>query len=100
TLDRWDDVRDVYRVRLRRGQRLRLALDGPAGGQSNLYLWRPGTRAVAGGAARRANRLAAATRPGSRERLGFRARHAGAHYVEVRLVAGRSGPYRLGVAKR
>jgi subtilisin family serine protease len=100
TLDRWDDMRDVYRVRLRRGQRLHLALDGPAGGQSNLYLWRPGTRAVAGGAARRANRLAAATRPGSRERLGFRARRAGAHYVEVRLVAGRSGPYRLGVAKR
>ena len=99
TLDRYEDVRDVYRVRLRARQSLRLSLDGPAGGQSNLFLWRPGTKAVTGAAVRRVDRLAAAAHPGSRERIGFRARRAGWHYVEVRLASGRSGAYRLAITK-
>ncbi len=99
TLDRFDDTRDVYRVRLSRGQSLFLRLAGPAGGQSNLYLWRPGTRRVGPGANLR-NRVARSTRRGSTERIDFRATRAGAYYVEVRLLSGRSGAYRLGLAKR
>jgi subtilisin family serine protease len=93
TLDRWDDQRDVYRVGLRRGQRLTVTLDGPAGGESNLFVWRPGTESLA--AAGRLARLAASAQPGSAEGLRIRARRSGAYFVEVRLAGGASGAYRL-----
>ena len=99
TLDRFDDVRDVYRIRLGSRQRVVFGLVGPRGGNANLALWRPGTRHVTGRGARRANRVAASARPGSRERIVYRARRAGVYFLEVRLVNGRSGPYRLSLAK-
>jgi len=95
TLDRYQDVRDVYRIRVRAGQRLAVTLEGPAGGNSNLALWRPGTEAVVGTDVTGSDRLTASAQPGSTEQLGFRVRRGGWHYVEVRLVAGRSGAYRL-----
>jgi len=98
TLDRYQDVRDVYRIRVRAGERLALTLEGPAGGDSNLVLWRPGTGAVVGKAATQADRLTASAHPGSREQLAFRARRGGWYYVEVRLAAGRSGAYLLELA--
>ena len=98
TLDRYDDVRDVYRVRLRAGRVARLTLAGPAGGNSTLVLWRPGTKAVAGNGARRENRVSASAHPGSREAIAFRVRRGGWYFVEVRLVSGRSGAYRLDLA--
>ena len=97
TLDRFDDVRDVYRIRLGRGQRARFRLLGPGGGNSNLVLWRPGTSRLA--ESRRSDRLLASVGPGSRERIEFRARRAGGYFLEVRLAGGRGGPYRLEIAK-
>jgi subtilisin family serine protease len=97
TLDRFDDTRDVYRVRLTAGQRLRVELSGPSGGNSNLVLWRPGTIRLAD--ARRAGRLASSLRPGAKERIAYRATRSGGYFVEVRLVGGRSGAYRLKIAK-
>jgi subtilisin family serine protease len=99
TLDRFDDVRDVYRVPVRRGQRLVVGLTGPRGGQSDLFLWRPGTSTVVGRSQRR-NRLAVSARRGASERISFRARRTGWHYVEVRLSGGKSGAYRLAIARR
>jgi subtilisin family serine protease len=99
TLDRYDDVRDVYRVFVSKGQVLRLALTGPAGGNSALALWRPGTRAVTGTTVRRADRVSASAHPGSRERITFRARGGGWYFVEARLASGRSGAYRLEISK-
>ena len=99
TLDRFDDVRDVYRIRLGSRQRVVFRLVGPRGGNANLALWRPGTRHVTGRGARRANRVAVSARPGSRERIVYRARRAGVYFLEVRLVNGRSGPYGLSLAK-
>jgi subtilisin family serine protease len=100
TLDSHDDARDVYRVHLRRGQRLQLSLRGPNAGQSDLFLWRPGTESVLGTQRRRANRLAYSARRGARDRIRFRVRATGSHYVEVRLAGGRPGEYRLTVARR
>ena len=95
TLDRYDDERDVYGVRLVRGQRITLHLAGPTQGRSDLSLWRPATKSVVGSARKRANRLAVSARPGDTEQIVYRATRNGWHFVEVRLTGGRSGAYRL-----
>lgn len=94
TIDFWDDQIDVYRVYLRRGQRLRLALDGPAGATSNLLLWKPGTQRVDD--LRKQNlRAAQAIAPGASHRLGYRVQKNGWYYVEVKVATRGSGPYEL-----
>src|SRR5207247_2451269 len=50
TLDYWDDPVDVYRVRVRARQRVKLSVRGPGRADTNLSLWKPGTRTVAGAA--------------------------------------------------
>ena len=46
TLDFWDDQNDVYAIRLRRGQPVYVSVRGPAGHDTNLILWSPGTKHV------------------------------------------------------
>ena len=47
TLDFWDDQNDVYAIRLQaRGQPVFASVRGPAGTDTNLILWRPGTKHV------------------------------------------------------
>ncbi len=100
TLDRWDDVRDVYRVRLAAGRRVVFTLDGPSGGNSNLLLWRPGTEHVVGRGVRRADQIATSTQPGSLEQIAFRPRRTGWYYVEARLASVADGPYRLTIERQ
>jgi hypothetical protein len=100
TLDPFDDRRDVYRIPLQEGQRVDIRLNGPERGNSNLYLWRPGTRTLDSGARlRRANRLAASASPSWKERIVHRARTRGDHFVEVRLPRGKPGQYTLTILK-
>jgi len=100
TLDPFDDPRDVYRVPLRRGERLDVRLNGPVRGNGNLYLWRPGTPTLdAGARARRANRLARSAGPSPKERIVYRARTNGYHFVEARLPRGKAGEYTLTVLR-
>lgn len=94
TIDFWDDNIDVYRVYLRKGQKFRLTLDGPAGATSNLLLWKPGTKRV--NDLRTQNlRAAQAIGPGASHLLGYRVRKKGWYYVEVKLTTRGSGPYEL-----
>jgi serine protease len=94
TIDFWDDQIDVYRVYLRKRQRLRLTLDGPAGATSNLLLWKPGTKRV--GDLRRQNlRAAQSIGPGASHRLGYRSPKKGWYYVEVKVATRGAGPYLL-----
>jgi subtilisin family serine protease len=94
TIDFWDDNIDVYRIYLRDRQKVRLALDGPAGTTTNLLLWKPGTKHV--NDLRTQNlRAAEAIGPGSSHRLGYRARKKGWYYIEVKLTTRGSGPYQL-----
>ena len=94
TIDFWDDQVDVYRVYLRKGQRLRLTLDGPAGATSNLLLWKPGTKRVDD--LRRQNlRAAQSIGPGASHRLGYRSPKKGWYYVEVKVATRGAGPYLL-----
>ena len=78
TIDYWDDQVDVYKIKLRRGQRLGARLRGPRGTNTNLFLWKPGTRRVAGFAVDRRLLAAQSTSPGSLSESGcVRRRRAG-----------------------
>jgi subtilisin family serine protease len=99
TVDFWDDQIDVYKLRLNRNERLMLDLEGPKGTNINLLLWRPGTKRVSG--LRGQNmRVAQAIRPGSSQRLAYRAPRAGAYYAEVKLATRGSGSYALSITRR
>jgi hypothetical protein len=85
TLDFWNDQTDVYRIRLRRGQRVRAVLKGlPRGAETSLVLWRPGTRRV-DELANNARRLAARDDVGIDKQIVFRAKRGGWYYLQVKL---------------
>lgn len=100
TLDFWDDASDVYRVRLRAGERMSATLRGPRG--ATLALWKPGTSRI-GASARRARLLAARSEPrGPVQSLAYRvpARAAGWYFLQARLARSGAGPYVLAYSKR
>jgi subtilisin family serine protease len=98
TLDFWDDQNDVYAIRLRRKQPVYVSVRGPAGEDTNLILWRPGTKHVDNlGSVSRVARQSA--RPGGREFLSFRATRTGLHYVQVKLASRGEGRYKLVIIK-
>ena len=98
TLDYWDDRRDVYRVLLRRGQRVSVGVRGRAGTPTDLSLWKPGTRTLSSRRARRL-RLAHSARPGSVQRISYKARAGGWYYVGVTIAKTGAGSYRLSLSK-
>jgi subtilisin family serine protease len=100
TLDYWDDQSDVYGVFLRKGQRLRASLDGPFRADSNLVLWSPAARDLEQFSLRTLKqRLVASSRRGWRQKVVFRARTTGWHYLQAKVVSPRAGPYKLSLAK-
>jgi hypothetical protein len=98
TIDFWDDQNDVYRIYVRKGQRVRLMLKGPDGANSNLLLWRPGTKRV-GDLHTQNKRAAQAIGPGASHRLAHRASAAGWYYVQAKLVTRGFGPYELTIRR-
>ena len=98
TIDFWDDQNDVYRIYLRKGQRVRLTLNGPDGANSNLLLWRPGTKRV-GDLLSQNRRAAQAIGPGASHRLGHRAAVTGWYYVQAKLATRGFGPYELTIRR-
>jgi Subtilase family len=96
SLDYWNDQNDVYAVRLRKGQRLRVRLKGleKLPPDLNLAVWLPGTRRI--DHHRSVNQLAGhSSGPGASERLSYRARRAGLYYVQVKISAPGAGQYQL-----
>jgi hypothetical protein len=101
TIDFWDDQTDVYRVRLRTGQRLTVLLQGPEHGNADLLLWKPGTQTVEPRSlAGLKRRVAQAAHRGGSERLSYGAGAAGWYYLEVKLTRPGSGAYKLSYVKR
>jgi hypothetical protein len=98
TLDFWDDQTDVYAIKLRRRQPVFVSVHGPPGYDTNLILWRPGTKDVDDLASLRLVGKQSA-RPGPSENLAFRATRAGWHYVQVKLGSRGAGKYRLVIVK-
>jgi subtilisin family serine protease len=100
SLDVWDDPVDVYRIKLRTGQRLVATATGSPGLTPVLVLWKPGTERIdLRTLAALRQRAAASTGAGLTQSLSFRAKAAGWYYLEVRAPAG-FGPYRLRYVKR
>lgn len=86
TLDYWDDVVDVYRVKLARGQRLLARVRA-----------RPTVELII--RSRSKTRLARTGRPGQTKLLSYRARKTGWYYVEVRIASPGAGRYTLRLTK-
>jgi subtilisin family serine protease len=99
TLDFWDDQVDVYRMRLKAGERVVLDLAGPKGTTINLLLWRPGTKRVEGLRGQEM-RVAQSIRPGPSQHLGYRVKRGGAYYVEAKLVTRSFGAYTLRITRK
>jgi hypothetical protein len=98
TIDFWDDQTDVYSLYVRAGQQVNATLTGIPG--TRAFLWRPGTKSVEGLLAEAQGRkLASSARRGRDERLTFRARERGLHYVQVKIARAGTGLYTLNVVK-
>jgi subtilisin family serine protease len=94
TLDFWDDPVDVYRVKLLRGQRLNVRLAARWSNASvKLTLLRPGPRSG------RPTLAARTARPGSTQRLSYRAARGGWYDVKLRIERHGQGAYALHLAK-
>jgi hypothetical protein len=98
TIDFWDDQIDVYRIYLKKNQKVRLRLSGPEGSTSNLLLWKPGTKRVNDLRAQQF-RAAQAIGPGSRHGIGYKAPAGGWYYAEVKLTTRGFGPYELTIER-
>lgn len=99
TIDFWDDQTDVYRLYFRKGQKIKLVLNGPEGSPSNLLLWKPGTKHVDDLRTQHL-RAAQAIGPGPTHAIGYRVPVSGWYYAEVKLTARGFGPYELTIARR
>jgi subtilisin family serine protease len=100
TIDYWDDEVDVYKIRLYRGQRVVAGLRGPQGANSNLFLWKPGTKRIEGFAVDRRLLAAQSKSPGSVERIRLRLKRGGWYYLVVRVSTPGAGRYALSFRKR
>jgi hypothetical protein len=98
TIDYWQDQTDVYAVRLRKGQRIRATLVGPADAETKLFLWKPGTRRVGDFADLR--KLAARATVGDVRRIRYTAPARGWYYLQVKVTARGAGKYTLRYFKR
>jgi subtilisin family serine protease len=101
TLDFWDDHVDVYKVFLRKRQRITITLESPRRSDADLVLWKPGTRRVEGlSIALLRQRAALSATRKAKERIVYRAKARGWYYVEAKLVQPGDGAYRLAFVKR
>jgi len=100
TIDFWDDQVDVYRVYLRRGQRLFAAATGPSRTAISMMLWRPGTTRVEGVTAQLSRRVAQARVSGRKARLAHTATVGGWYDLELKATAPGFGPYTMSFGKK
>ena len=100
TIDYWDDRVDVYKIKLRPGQRFVARLRGPIGANSNLFLWKPGTTRIGARSADRQLLAAQSKSPGSVERIRLTVRERGWYYLVVKVSSPGSGSYALRYRKR
>ena len=92
TLDWWDDPNDVYRVHLRRGERISVVVRSGPKVDTSIVLWKPGLHLLADARSDlRAKRSVHG--PGVRERIVFRARRSGWYSLQVKLARPVVGPY-------
>jgi hypothetical protein len=91
TLDYYDDQIDVYRLLLRKGQRITTQLTGQVGTNVDLVLWKPGTQAVNDLRSQHL-RAAQSAKPGSTEQLAYHATRTGWYFVEAKVTSPTQAP--------
>jgi hypothetical protein len=97
TLDPWDDPTDVYRIRLRRGQRVTVRVRCSTTDVS-LALWKPALRTLVH--AREGLRARRSIHPlGAPEWLTYRARKSGWYSLQVKLAQPAFGQYSIRIAR-
>jgi subtilisin family serine protease len=97
TLDYYDDPVDVFRVALGAHEQLSASLQGWAGANVNLVLWRPGTTRLDAATAKL--RAAQSVARGATQHLTFTAPRRGWYYVEAKVASPGFGQYTLTLAK-
>ena len=97
TLDYWDDDVDVYRVTLRKGQRLYARVTPSGAGTIRASLWAPGTRRVESIDPKDV-RLVQSHRAGAQARLSYRVPKTGTYYIEAKLFSQTREPLRYRLA--
>src|SRR5512132_713736 len=100
TIDYWDDREDIYKIRVNRSQKLVARLRGPAGANSDLFLWKPGTTSIGGSAVAQRFLAAQSRSPGSLDKIRLRVREGGWYYLVVKIASPGSGKYTLRYRKR
>ena len=100
TIDYWDDRQDVYKVRMRAGQQIAAKLRGSSGTNTNLFLWKPGTKTVRAAVADRRLLAGQSKTPGSREKIRVTVTQSGWYYLVVRAATPGAGRYGLRYRKR
>ena len=100
TIDYWDDREDIYKIKIHRGQKLVARLRGPAGANSDLFLWKPGTTSVGGTAVDQRFLAAQSRSPGSLDKIRLRVAQPGWYYLVVKIASPGSGKYTLRYRKR
>ena len=95
TIDFWDDPTDVYRVRLRKAQKLFVVLSGRLAGAVSLHLLAPGATSPD----ETIGLLELARRHGAVQRLAYRATAGGFYSLVLTATRPWSGAYRLELAK-
>ena len=97
TLDSWDDPNDVYRIHLRRGQRVSVRARS-TDADISLVLWKPALYALA--EVRDRLRARRSIHPfGTPERLAYRARRGGWFSLQVKLAQPGFGEYSIRIAR-
>ena len=100
SIDFWDDPNDVYAVPLRKGERIRVRLDGQKATDVNLVLWMPGTRRLDDSRRLSGRQAGKSTNPGAREKLSYRAQRRGVYYVQVKIEDPGGGAYTLQLVRQ
>jgi subtilisin family serine protease len=101
SLDWWDDDVDVYRVTLKKGQKVFARLTPDTSARIRVTLWAPGTKRVESLDAENV-RVAQSRRVGIQARLSYRATRTGTYFLEAKLFSQTREPaqYRLSVSRR
>jgi hypothetical protein len=98
TVDYWDDPNDVYKIRLKRGERLSVVTGPTPNVDVSLNLWRPGLDSLAG--ASDWFRAARSVHPlGDPERIDYSATQTGWFSLQVSVARPDSGSYWLRVRR-
>jgi len=98
TIDYWDDSNDVYRIKLKRGQRVTVVAWPSSSLALSLVLWKPGLGSLAAARASfRARRSAHG--PGVVDRLKYRARKTGWYSLQLSTTRPGFGSYSLRIRR-